>query len=414
MLSTSSYANSVPPKMYLSYDRPSYRDVSCVGFNNQLRCVAIFNDGGIYDQIYYTNESGRTWKKDFVITNPDQVVGHGFVLHAVDCATYQSKPLCAAVGYYNMLGHEPHAYTFTLVNNDGSENWTNTYDSWATEIADVGTMKCFDSGLCVASGSDQISIKSLDGGNKWSNISELKLQCARSANKNFCLRQNVDESDILRSDEGSSDWRTLEIENFPSNSSEHHANSISCSNQGSNSLCVIVGSYKNDHSHIKPYIAVSTDGANTWTYQPTLSELPDGSLNAVSCSETEQPTVCTAVGGTNKNKPLIVQTTNGGTSWEIKLLGKDIQGSFSSVNCGLDKNHITHKCTAVGGGLVAQSEGTENVWNLVTLNSDPSPSYNKITCASEGQQSLCLISGSNLYQSLDERKTWQPVQWVTK
>ena len=170
-------------------------------------------------------------------------------------------------------------------------------------------------------------------------------------------------------------------------------NAASCSGSGKKAVCIASGSYFTTSGGGIPFLALSRNGGDSWTYPDfiytKLKTVVDpnfvgGTFDGASCIGTGKHAICTAAGNyCNKSQlcfPLLALSTNGGKTWSyppsvysnlMSIIDPGFRfGFFSSVSCsGIPENNF---CTAAGQysndqsetfPLVAYSKDSGNTWS---------------------------------------------------
>jgi hypothetical protein len=200
------------------------------------------------------------------------------------------------------------------------------------------------------------------------------------------------------------------------NSPTNRLNSASCTE----TLCIAAGTYRGNN---RPLLTYSQNYGDTWIYpssvtMPNLAPLNyanGGNFNSTACSNS----ICIAVGGYNTalpdiNRPLLVQSTNSGNSWEYPLAitdpqfltnqflnFSDLRGASCSGNTCIAVGLYTSTDTVVRPLLaITQNAGTswsypESITNVVFTPANPNPFvdlgvFNDVSCIN----STCVAVGS--------------------
>jgi hypothetical protein len=115
-------------------------------------------------------------------------------------------------------------------------------------------------------------------------------------------------------------------------------------------------------------VMISQDGANTWRTVPFSSLI--GFLYGSSCTGSGTTAVCTAV-GEGISYPIILSSSDGGTTWTDRSLTSVTDGRFESTSCtgeGVSAVCIAAGTTnASGPALLAISTDGARTWNLQNI-----------------------------------------------
>ena len=146
-------------------------------------------------------------------------------------------------------------------------------------------------------------------------------------------------------------------------------NAVSCSGKGTKAVCIAAGSYFRQSGASVPFLALTKDGGNSWSYPDfiytKLKTLVDpnflaGTFDGASCIGSGNKTICIAAGNycnkTNECFPLLAQSSNGGKTWSYpssvysnltSVIDLNYtRGIFSEVSCsGVENNNF---CIAAG------------------------------------------------------------------
>lgn len=182
---------------------------------------------------------------------------------------------------------------------------------------------------------------------------------------------------------------------------------------GTSSLCLAVGVEGS-----APALYQSTTGGFTWN---KINVGPaQGQFNTVSCITSTNAVRCIVTGQTNTGQPFLVETLDGGTSWNTVSVSMPVLGSLNFSTCAANGSNTY--CMAGGentdldGPLLVQSSGS-GVWVSVPIN----PNYglfNAGSCARYNASIRCIAAGINgiapiLQETVDGGVNWNDMSVVS-
>lgn len=273
--------------------------------------------------------------------------------------------------------------------------------------------------ICTAVGQDYSGIQppllviSTDGGNNWAVKSVTGLptrgyflgtSCVGSGLTAICTAVGEDFTGstptlLAVSTDGGSNWAVKSVAGVPINGVFSAA---SCTGSGSTAICTAAGQ---DHTGSQPpLLAVSVDGANTWTVKSITGLPTNGSFAAASCTGSGSTAICTAAGQdlTGSQPPLLAVSTDGGNTWAVKTVpGIPVTGLYTAASC--TGTGSTAVCTAAGrsaGGspspLLAVSTDGGNTWAVKSVTGIPISGYFFGTaCTGSGSTAICTAAGAD-------------------
>lgn len=277
---------------------------------------------------------------------------------------------------------------------------------------------CTGSGLtaiCIAVGTDGVTnapllAVSTNGGNDWAvkpisgapALGTLNgASCVGSGATAICVAVGRDNSAntllVAVSTDGANTWTTKPITGAPVGSTFILV-SASCTGSGSTAICAAVGSANQTGD---PLLAVSRDGANTWT----MVTVPfiNGFLTSVSCSGTGSTAVCAAVGTVSAlfGVPLVFVTQDGAVSWSSKTVTGIVGGGvLRGVSC--TGNGASAVCAAAGidfttfAAALAVTQDGASTWVAKTIQgTGASTILNAASCVGSGATAICTVVGNN-------------------
>lgn len=197
----------------------------------------------------------------------------------------------------------------TLATTDGGQNWTSEADppnAFLSSVSCPTTTECFAGG-----GNDTTSVTPA----------------------------------IFESVDGGSTWRLLTLPFLPSSVGE-----VSALDCPTSTVCTAVGTtYDPSTAKSSLFLLGTTDAGATWTAEEEPSSLASvlyDYLATVSCPSATQ---CW-IGGSESSapgtvSPLVIDTSDGGTTWNVETVNTADTSGFSSISCP-----TTTECWAVGAG----------------------------------------------------------------
>lgn len=129
-----------------------------------------------------------------------------------------------------------------------------------------------------------------------------------------------------------------------------------------------------------PLLAASTDGGNTWSKRTIVGAPSTGDLYGATCTGSGSTAICFAAGGKGsfrQNPPLLVGTTDGGTTWGVTTIKNNPSaGYFIGTKC--TGTGTTAVCVAGGEdftgtspALLAASTDGGVTWSTQTISGNP-------------------------------------------
>ncbi|CDZ76345.1 hypothetical protein BN59_00613 [Legionella massiliensis] len=189
--------------------------------------------------------------------------------------------------------------------------------------------------------------------------------------------------------------------------------SASCGKAVNNkTYCALVG--KIDKA---PFIMQSYDGGTTWEYPLNLVLPAEGKIRKVSCATDPSGTnTCVAIGdiitGVTTSTPFVIQTVDNGKTWFIVHDTTTVQFSQSilnSVNCTASAANSLCQITGFNAGPVIFNYTPSSDWkkqSLSMLGVDPAARASAISCVSLANSNIsCLVALSTSGNSIRLFKT---------
>lgn len=136
---------------------------------------------------------------------------------------------------------------------------------------------------------------------------------------------------------------------------------------------------------------------------PASIKLPDidGKITGWSCANDGKDSVCSAIGLTNANKPILYVSENGSGSWqEVTIPDLHIRNTtaFSGISCtGSGKSAL---CVVIGNydtryeAFLAQSRDGGKTWQVQTFtNAHELWDFRSVSCAGSSDTAFCAVGG---------------------
>lgn len=333
--------------------------------------------------------------------------------NAAACTGSGSAIICTAAGE-NCLSGEP----ILAASTDAG-------DSWAMQaITGLPTVGNFESASCTGSGSSAVCtavgdnndtgaallVASLNGGNTWVSKTITGLpatsvfhgtSCSGSGATAICTAVGEEFGSgapfLATSTDGANTWAVQPIAGLPATGT---FKASSCVGSSTNALCIAVGQ---NQTSFAPLMAMSTNGAATWNIVSIPGLPSDGIFNTSSCTGSGSTAICIAAGQEQASfAPLLVVSNDGGATWTVKsVTGAPINGEFDASSCtGSGPAAI---CTAVGVDqvsflpLLAVSNDGGNTWAVKTVSGllSNSGTFHATSCTGNGSNAICTVSGED-------------------
>lgn len=401
-------ANGSPPHI------GNITDGSCSGTGKKIVCAVTARTD--QREGFYTTDSGKHWFDIPVIPLPYY---EWVVMSHVACKKTSDSFLCVTGGLRHGGTHQPYDFGDIRLATEKVQDW-HEYNPYMNPNI-ITFVRCIGSKpVCFAGSAEGRAVRSSDGGANWDYIDvpgggkDSALSVTESNGNAIFLKGGSGGDFIAKSNDMGATWSQIQVKNTPPNSSEFTIIGTSCSENTNTAVCSAVGSYKNDHSKIKPFIAFSRDGGSSWNYQLIQGGLPDGILNSTSCAKSGSSFSCVAVGTTtNPNKPLIIQT-NDGENWQPRNFpaNRTQTGSLNVVSCGnYDEKLI---CTSGSDSFIQSDDGGIH-WYSKSIEEESKTDYHikNIRCDrinDDWKQEVCaLISNDFFAISTDGRQHWKKI-----
>ena len=346
-------------------------------------------------------------------------------LRAGACFGSGANAVCIASGTYFA---DSDFFPLVALSSNGGKNWTyptSIFKDLTTAIAPIfskgylSTASCTKStchSVCIAAGNflttgdasqRPLLAVSTDKGNTWSypaaiftNLATtvdpkfqngffISSSCTGEGNQAVCIAAGSYSNDkatmplLAQSNDGGQTWSyPVDILNDLANKIGHGFigglfNAASCSGSGKKAICIASGSYFRKSGAGTPFLAISRDGGDTWSYPDFIytklktvvdPNFAGGNFDGASCTGSGKKTICMAAGGycnkTNECFPLLVLSTNGGKTWSYppsiysnltSVIAPNYKlGFLGDVSCSGIENY--NFCTASGQYSNNQSE----------------------------------------------------------
>lgn len=164
-----------------------------------------------------------------------------------------------------------------------------------------------------------------------------------------------------------------------------------------------------------PMIAQNIAGA--WAVKPISGISTDGVLNAAACAVMNFNDICIAAGKYMAGAPLLVQSRNHGTSWVSPSITGTLpaSGEFLATACAPVGSTIT--CIAAGKDVthsqpfMVQSFDGGLTWNVIALPNIPGGIFHAASCIPVGSDVICLAGGESASGLILDRRGGPSTNW---
>ena len=359
---------------------------SCFGSGGNAVCIAsgiYYTDNAFYPLLALSSDGGKKWSyPESIFKNPTTSIDSSFTrgyLSTASCTQSACDSVCVASGNFCTTDNCDFQLPLLALSTNKGKTWT--YPSSIFKNLDTNVDPKFQSGFfisssCTGEGNQAICIAAGSYSNGSSTMPLLTL--SQDGGKTWSYPSDI-------------------VDNLPAKIGHRFIgglfNAASCSGSGKKAVCMASGSYFTTSGAGIPFLAISRNGGDTWTYPDYIyTKLktvvdPDfigGSFEGASCIGTGKQAICTAAGiYCNKNQycfPLVALSSNGGKTWSyppsvfsnlLSVIAPDFKfGFFSGINCsGIPDNNF---CTAAGQysndksetfPLIAFSTDKGNTWS---------------------------------------------------
>lgn len=374
-----------------------------------LTAVGRDNTGSSLGLIAVSDDRGSNWTTKSVPGIPTSSI-----FKSASCVGAGPTAICTAAGENAFSGP-----ALLAVSTDGGNTWAIPTITGAPADGRYFGTSCTGSGsnaICTAGGRDvtgsspPLIVVSTDGGTTWESKSIsgapfagniFSISCTGSGSNAVCAGAGSDVTGttpplLVVSTDGGSTWTRKAITGDTTNGS---FNAASCTGSGSSAICTAAGT---DNIGISPYVAVSTDGGNTWARKSISGIGINAIFNATSCTGSGTSAICIAAGyNSSTSESVIAVSTDGGNTWAEKpVTGSPIEGRYLATSCtGSGANAI---CTAAGEDsdanlpLLAVSTDGGNTWATKTVTGMPaSGAFRATSCTGSGSSAICIAAGED-------------------
>lgn len=230
--------------------------------------------------------------------------------------------------------------------------------------------------------SPALVVQSTDNGNTWARVTITGLlvadselfgaSCTGSGPNAICMAVGANNSGpsglLVQSLNDGAAWNVFTISGTPIGS---NFVSVSCIGNGNTAHCVIAG--QTTSSGTFPVLAQTFDGGTSWNFVDPLTISSNGFLTDVSCTATGATNFCIAVGAdsTDPQTNLLTQSINGGTWTKVSLPGIVRGGFFQAASCtsvGSQAFCIASGFDGDGFPLIAQTTNSGTSWQVIAQN----------------------------------------------
>lgn len=329
-LSSADWAQAMLPANYYVSDTPV--PVSCVP--GAKLCVALPLDSAVILPSFRVGQAaavstnaGKSWTGYATLPT-------GLTLTGLSCV---SSTVCWA------SGTGPAGEPAVAETTDGAQTWANMSPaSWASATWWPNSIDCVSASTCWLAGQDESHgvapalVETTDGGNTWTQLSNLPVITQYDPNGTYQL------------------------------------NAISCVSASS---CVAVGGL--NYSDGKAVVITTADGGSSWSLSSDPTLLKSQQLFGVSCLTTAGGTVrCVAAADAPAAAgPVTLVSRDGGATWGHRQ-SFDTTGWFSSVSCA-----TVSRCWVAGAGTSVALAGTlDGGTSWSTVSSDTTDQEGAVSC----------------------------------
>jgi photosystem II stability/assembly factor-like uncharacterized protein len=349
---------NIMPLLYLSHDRGnhwshvdipnlpaamiSFNGVGCIGEGDTATCFAsggaYFNDNlDTFQSLFLvTTDGGKNWSQPLIGQLPSQSY-----LGSATCSSNAANAVCVVVGS-----------GFMVVSNDGGKNWSVKNAPFLPQSSHVSCTGDGANAVCVVvSDSSSSILVSKDSGNTWAlkaiqnepSAVATGVSCTGAAPTALCVisgnrydtpeHTNTEISAMLAvSNDNGDTWVSHSSTEL---TFKGYFDGVSCAGSD-NKVCVATANKVNDS--VTAAVAISKDGAKTWSFQDLPNErwwglsYPVHSIHQVNC-EAMSPTkvACVVVGYMAKLQPVILTTKDVGSPWELHHIDDKTSGWFEDL-----------------------------------------------------------------------------------
>lgn len=356
------------------------------------------------------------------VTVPGQTT-FGFY-NTVTCGQAGTSPYIAlAVGTDNNTNNGTIAQS-----TDSGASWNLVTISGLATNTDFSSASCTGNGpatMCVAAGSNEsttvpLIVQTTNNGASWSFVTVPGIPTNPYFNTTSCSRgsspicvaggQSAFTTPVLvQTTNGGTNWSVATVSGLPTTDVIY--GSSSCIGSGSSATCVATAV---NTSTSTSYLVQTPNGGASWSVVYTASTT---SLGSVSCASNGSATLCVAAGQTTSKLPVLLQSTNAGATWTpVTVPGgeTDVTGDATScANSGSSFMCIASYSSHLFGSSLIQTTNGGASWNVAPLPGVASgAAYGGLNCFSNGAVAACTVGGSDssgdplLLQTTDGGTTW--------
>lgn len=367
----------------------NFNVTSCSYSGTNSPCVAAGRDNaGLVPLLVASTDSGSTW----AIKSISGLSSVNVTFEGAGCAGRGVTGICVVSGRINTT-----SAPLLVQSTDGGATWSQVTTTTPALPATgrIRSSSCTGSGstaLCVAAGVDNgtgapLLVQTTDGGANWTRITSTTpalpasgdffgTSCTGTGSSAICVASGATGSAplLVITVDGGASW--TRVTGSPLPVSGYFDYPPSCTGSGSSAVCAVVGTASNT-----PLLVVTSNGGSTWTRVTAASPaLPAGGyIYGSSCTGSGSTAICTVTGEepNGSGAPFLSVSTDGGATWALKTVSglTTTNGYFWPAACtGSGSSAV---CVAGGYdqtgnfGFQAISRDGGQSWALFTITGTP-------------------------------------------
>lgn len=327
---------SVPTLSALTGLTGTFTTTSCTGTTTNATCVAAGSLTSGDALLLLTTDGGSTWSRPLSPRGQGSYAGSS-------CTGDGGGAICAIVG--KSTATTPQKAYVAVYNGN---NWTTPLIDNLPDGGEFATVSCtgsFSQAICVAAGGGTV-VLSKDGGLSWTKASIGGIaEGSVTLTSSSCTGENVGAICTIAGKDIALDRPLVVVFNNTNNVTTWSVktnlfgisgqfNTTSCTGFGNAARCIVAGNSASG----TPWLAQSSTGGSTWTPTTFASMPSNGVFNGSNCLGSGTSAICTAVGRddtTTSVAPLLVQSSNGGSSWS-KTPAASLAAGLLTASSGSD------------------------------------------------------------------------------